>query len=306
MGALTAFRDDAYRNAVLQPLSHRPGFALDGAGTLAWAAQAASEVGEAVKFQAIMDDWQWTLLRSFDVFLHGSWPGGEAKGFVASAYGGTVISFAGTETDNLKEWVGNFNALIGPGGLHWGFKSDADAAWTEVVTALNAAPGPLYLTGHSLGGAIATITALRIAQEMPALADRIHGIYTFGMPRTGDATYAMRYNAALGPRTFRLVHGDDVVAKVPPAVLGFRHVGSLLTCDRDGFFGDAPQPSPDESRLAEDGPGLTAKLFSWFARRRKLNYPAANPAVAKAVQLLPNPVRDHLPDCYLRALRVLN
>jgi len=38
------------------------------------------------------------------------------------------------------------------------------------------------------------------------------------MPRVGDADFAKRYNDTLGDTTYRLVHGADIVATIPPSV----------------------------------------------------------------------------------------
>jgi triacylglycerol lipase len=76
----------------------------------------------------------------------------------------------------------------------------------------------LYLTGHSLGGALATLAAAHLG---PA---RVDGLYTYGSPRVGDATFA----AALSvERHFRFVFGEDWVSTVPPEILGYVHTGTL-------------------------------------------------------------------------------
>jgi alpha-beta hydrolase superfamily lysophospholipase len=75
---------------------------------------------------------------------------------------------------------------------------------------------PLFLTGHSLGGALATLAASR----WPARA-----CYTFGAPRVGDGAFARTLRAPL----YRVVNGQDVVPRVPPAsdLLGFADAGEL-------------------------------------------------------------------------------
>jgi len=75
----------------------------------------------------------------------------------------------------------------------------------------------LYITGHSLGGAMATICASR----MVARGIVVSGLYTFGSPRVGDAEFV----AHLGTTHFRFVNNNDIVTKAPPLMCGFRHHG---------------------------------------------------------------------------------
>jgi triacylglycerol lipase len=137
------------------------------------------------------------------------------------------------------------------------------------------------------------------------------GIYTIGMPRPGDASYAEAYDAggisgALEQRTFRLVHGDDIVPKAPPsnAPFGFRHVGMALTCPSGGTFAGIPSRQDPQSDV-----GLIDELKHAFsndpgATSKQPAFPAAYPLVARFVETLPHQVRDHLPDRYLAALQV--
>ena len=51
--------------------------------------------------------------------------------------------------------------------------------------------------------------------------------YIFGSPRVRDRTFSRAFNKDLKDRTFRFVNNNDIVSKVPPCTLGYRHVGSL-------------------------------------------------------------------------------
>jgi Lipase (class 3) len=98
-------------------------------------------------------------------------------------------------------------------------------------------PRPLYITGHSLGGALAMLFAYRWSNPTIPIA----GIYTFGQPRVGDAKFRRRYDVLLGARTFRVVNEEDIVPRVPGLLLGYRHAGQEV------FFsvecGIPPEPS---------------------------------------------------------------
>ena len=65
----------------------------------------------------------------------------------------------------------------------------------------------------------------------------VKAVYTYGMPRPGDQGLVDSYNAAgLGMRTYRMVHGHDIVATVAPSSFGFLHLGRVLTCERSAKF----------------------------------------------------------------------
>jgi hypothetical protein len=95
----------------------------------------------------------------------------------------------------------------------------------------------LFVTGHSLGGAMAAIAAFRLAHDRKApeaadLVKRIRGVYTFGQPMIGNEAWASmltddegRY-ALLTKGLFRHVFGCDPVPSLPPHEAGsFVHTG---------------------------------------------------------------------------------
>jgi triacylglycerol lipase len=73
----------------------------------------------------------------------------------------------------------------------------------------------LWLTGHSLGGALAMLAANELFSRAERGAAPIAGVYTFGQPRVGNAGFRDAYDTLLKGRTFRIVHGDDVVPRIP-------------------------------------------------------------------------------------------
>jgi hypothetical protein len=111
---------------------------------------------------------------------------------------------------------------------------------------------PLFVAGHSLGAALAVLAA----QQADRLGSTPRGVYVYGMPRVGGARFRDEYNARLGDITYRLVHGDDIVACIPFSGIGFRHVGRMLACTSGERFAagaplsdhscDAPLPSCGE------------------------------------------------------------
>ena len=128
-----------------------------------------------------------------------------------------VLAFRGTET--LRDWIKNINLPLvrfdGGGRAHSGFLRGFNAVWPEIERALRGIDCPLYFTGHSLGGALATIAA---ARHQP------RALYTFGSPQPGD----VRFAAAVRCPTYRIVHKSDPVTTVPGDAFGYGHVGTRI------------------------------------------------------------------------------
>lgn len=81
---------------------------------------------------------------------------------------------------------------------------------------------PIYLTGHSLGGALALVAAAALGGHSK-LGDRLAAVYTFGAPRAGGASFPIFVKAP----HYRVVNSGDAVPLVPPNWLsGYRHTGT--------------------------------------------------------------------------------
>lgn len=107
----------------------------------------------------------------------------------------------------------------------------------------------LFITGHSLGGALAALYAsmLHYTGETE-VASKIGAVYTFGQPRVGDKDFARYAAEHLAGRYFRVVYCNDLVPRVPfdDGLFAFKHFGN---CDYfnsvyDGFMLDE-EPNPN-------------------------------------------------------------
>jgi hypothetical protein len=132
-----------------------------------------------------------------------------------------VLAFRGTEPTRIEDWQTDANLsklVLGEGGfVHEGFAEALDLIWEPTKKWLDQAGGKqVWVTGHSLGGALALIAGARIGGV---------NVYTYGQPRVGDQIFAMQAEAKLGTGYCRFVHNRDIVAKVPPYTMGFRHFG---------------------------------------------------------------------------------
>ncbi|MBD1998600.1 lipase family protein [Leptolyngbya sp. FACHB-541] len=76
------------------------------------------------------------------------------------------------------------------------------------------------VTGHSLGGALATLCAVDIQYNFPNIAI---AIYTFGTPRVGNDGFRESFNRRV-PNSSRFIYGMDMVPALPRTWQGYRHV----------------------------------------------------------------------------------
>lgn len=116
-------------------------------------------------------------------------------------------------------------------GVHEGFEEALDSVWHKIERELDALRYPVFFTGHSLGAAIATLAAARrLPQHPPPKA-----VYTFGSPRVGNSAFVASLGG-IANTIHRVVNDEDIVATLPPAGLGFAHVGiaKILTAPADG------------------------------------------------------------------------
>ncbi|NET35283.1 MAG: lipase family protein [Cyanothece sp. SIO1E1] len=87
-------------------------------------------------------------------------------------------------------------------------------------------PAGIVVTGHSLGGALATLCSVDLQyNEIPGTDSLI--VYTYGSPRVGNAAFVSSYKRRV-PNTKRFVFGRDVVTRLPTYWQNYRHVGEAL------------------------------------------------------------------------------
>jgi len=124
------------------------------------------------------------------------------------------------------------------------------------------------------------------------------------MPRVGGPQFGASYGD-LGKVTYRLVHGIDLVTRVPPSSPGgFHHVGHLLQCAAGAKFDKAKLISETDS----DDPPFSNELKNVLARALhniligNILSPHGPGALGSLFQFLPPEIRDHLQDSYWKAL----
>jgi triacylglycerol lipase len=224
-------------------------FNFDTARATAWAAQLAYETNDPDKIRRILGAWGWTLRGFHAGPVSSVLPLTSAKGFIAAHEGTSILTFAGTEPTSLADWILDFSIHMNADGVHEGFETGVNAVWNTIAALLGtggpSATNKVLIAGHSLGGALAAVAALRLAKDRVVDLDRILGVYTFGMPRAGNDEFAQQYrtiaDGGLAKLTYRMIDGADIVPQVPPAEapFAFRHIGCALACAHGTLFDSA-------------------------------------------------------------------
>lgn len=95
----------------------------------------------------------------------------------------------------------------------------------------NLQPCPSFtVTGHSLGGALATLHAVVLASRgIPVDA------YIFASPMVGDSTFGQTYKS-LVPNSYLVVNKPDIVPQLPGTLLGYEHVNTLFEINSLNFL----------------------------------------------------------------------
>ncbi len=167
----------------------------------------------------------WTLLDTFSA--------NATQGFVAYSDDHATLAFRGTEADRIGDIKADIKAVQTScptgGRVHSGFKEQYDAVAGRIEDLLaqdDIRTKPLFVTGHSLGGAVATIAARRLTAE-----HRVAACYTYGSPRVGTEHWVAQIKTPI----YRVVNSADPVPMVPLSgtftfwlAKGLRAVGRLL------------------------------------------------------------------------------
>lgn len=150
-----------------------------------------------------------------------------------------VVAFRGSQApttlDGLKDWlltnannyliipegqIGTDFAAAGVGArFHRGFMEALHEIWEPLLRQVNAAveakDRPLWVTGHSLGGALALLAAWRLQRNFV----NVHEVVTFGAPMIGNEAAARAFEQEFAGKIFRYVNLEDPVPLLPSVSL---------------------------------------------------------------------------------------
>ena len=144
------------------------------------------------------------------------------SGFAASDEQAAYLVFRGTELHldsadtyqhSLQAWLANLDfaqVAEGDGMVHRGYARELDSLaglLTEMARDHAAGGKPLYVTGHSAGGALATLAARRLHES----GTPVRAAVVFSAPRVGDRRFAASYPLPL----LRIEHRHDLIPHLP-------------------------------------------------------------------------------------------
>ena len=125
-----------------------------------------------------------------------------------------ALAFRGTEATSVNDIKADLKSNLTQcktgGRIHSGFKEAFEEVGLNIQNKIDEEEfqdAPLFITGHSLGGALATIAAKDLKHE-----GGIAACYTFGSPRVGNDEWGAYFKTPI----YRLVNAADCVTMLPP------------------------------------------------------------------------------------------
>lgn len=179
----------------------------------------------------------------------------------------TILSYRGTRS--AENWKVDLDAIPNYDGVHSGFyeafgaldKLVAEALPVQFQTMGRVTLGfdrskPLYIDGHSLGGALAVLGAVRYHPD---------AIYTYNQPRLFTHKYAAAHKDLFaGLNWWKIVDREEIISHLPGLLAGYRHAGGLALITDD--FRLLLDP-PELRQLRGHCRGIAADLFRIFYGR---------------------------------------
>ena len=164
---------------------------------------------------------------------------GSMIGYIVSGEDVTVIVFRGTNADEISDWFVNLECLsvdTPQGAFHRGFFNAYTSMKEQIMKVLDGSKRKyLWITGHSLGGALAVVCAYDLVENEKAVLD---GVVTFGQPQVAHEQLASHLDRLLLGHYAHFVNEADIVPRIPPSP--FAHCGSLVWFKGDGIKRSKP------------------------------------------------------------------
>jgi hypothetical protein len=225
-----------------------------------------------------------------------------------------ILCFRGTEPRNVINWLTDASVRVEPvpgmGRIHGGFYRNVIYIWHRIESVIEEALAgtlgvgsgnghkdlapleDLYVSGHSLGAAMAVIAAAKIygSERYREWKRRVRGIYTFGQPIVGDGDFANVGERWFGPMLFRHIYQHDLVPHLPPISTGrFVHFGQEYRGSESGWEASNTVVRQASSVALTSFVGVTAWVFQQIRFLGRIQ--------------LPFSIDDHSPNNYLHASR---
>lgn len=154
---------------------------------------------------------------------------GQTDDEIIVAFRGTLPPNSSDKQQMICDWMNDLDCPLvtdakQPGLVHKGFVTALNLLWqgmesaTKQLIAANPAK-PVYVTGHSKGGSLANLAAIRIQPMLPqdpsSPTSRTPLVTTFAGAKAGDTAFQQAYDTLI-PHSTRFEFQDDIVPHLPP------------------------------------------------------------------------------------------
>ncbi|RZA23848.1 MAG: lipase family protein [Proteobacteria bacterium] len=172
-----------------------------------------------------------------------------AQAYIAEAKDYRLIAVRGTTSaletmQDMRLAQSSLGGIGLPGKAHRGFVSLYQQVYRDLAETLKKrqleSPKPIVLVGHSMGGAVALLLAMKLEAE----GFDIQSLYTSAQPRVGDEAFYRQVASTLEGRYFRLENPLDFVPHVPPSANAQSDFAST-------FFAEGTRSHASVSQLVE-------------------------------------------------------
>jgi len=227
------------------------------------------------------------------------------EALVAGSEAVVVVGFRGS-TD-IEDYINNAKflqmdgeALGVAGKLHSGFGGAVEKNWEDLYDLIASVANqgqPIWLTGHSLGGTMATVTAVKLAK----LGYDVAAVYSFAGPRAGNSVFSEDALVHLGGRSYRIVNHLDLTPRIPPAGVAADEASDVLGFNPlEGWAADVVEDLDyaHASTMYRFGPGTELGLIGTNGDWEDKEYWSERAASVGNLVALVKDDRDH-PDRHL-------
>jgi hypothetical protein len=196
----------------------------------------------------------------------------------------------------MEFFANNSDQVMVHNGFLTAYQSVRNVIFSQIkgVTTADENHWSIYVTGHSLGGALATLFAYECSRA--ELGDVDITMYNYGSPRVGNKAFVEEFKAKIDS-SWRFSNVRDIIPTVP-RFLGYQHVETSARIEEDGTI----QIALDKDRIGE-------AHFTEFLPDL-LDSSLEEELLQKEMDLLSNLIdgralQEHMEDQYLQNLLVL-
>lgn len=226
-------------------------------------------------------------------------------GYVLSLDDTAIVVLRGT--DDSPDWISNLSFLsnrVDGGAIHRGFDNAYAALRPQVNQLLDrSSPRRVWITGHSLGGALAVMSAYEL---LKAGRHEIAGVMTFGQPMVVDSDLRRYMKPRLNGKFVHFVNESDPVARI---MTPYKHFGTLIWLRNGVVHRSSSELRFGASSGAEMTEFVPLSQIEFEQLRGQLQstegpFGSDGTTNKSATGWLPS-VSDHYMDGYLRMMRML-